>query len=170
MRILARLPDLVPYLDPIRIGPDLDRIARGAGLDRIAVVIELREAGRARTPGGRTVAPEWTRVENKARALRLENLADRLDPELRMIPFRKLKAPILEPIVRIGKRLELRTRREQAPANEANLVLHLPLPVARSRSAGRRLHKMVAAQLKEPRTPCLVLARANPSTAVGMLS
>ena len=44
----------------------------------------------------------------------------------------KRKAAVPEPIVQIRQRLELRTRREQAAADEAHLVLDLPLRYARS--------------------------------------
>ena len=57
---------------------------------------------------------ERTRLRNKARPLRLENLPDRL------VPLRKRKATILEPIVRIRKRFELRTWREQGPRTKRN--------------------------------------------------
>ena len=98
---------------------------------------------------------------NKARPLRLENLQHRPVPLVRMPALPEDGALVLEPCVQLRQRLEPPPRLEQPVADEAHLVLDLPLLPARRPRAGDRLHEMMAAHGQEPGVPSPVLAREH---------
>ena len=82
--MLADDPAVLAQLDPIGIGPDLDRPADGTGRDRVSVVVEAHQAGLGDRGRHRVEAVEAAGIGNQARPLLFEHLPDRPVPELGM--------------------------------------------------------------------------------------
>ena len=137
--------------DPIGVGPHVHRLPDRAGLHAVLVVVEAHQAGLGDgcTIGG-VEAVEGAAVRHQERALLLEHLPHRLARNCRMRTLLGLlDAPILKPRVDLGVRPASRDGHEQAAADVAHLLLHLPLLPARPRRARHRLHQMVRAHRLE---------------------
>src|SRR5215469_16402494 len=65
---------------------------------------------------------------------------------------------IEQPVVQLVEILEPRARREEALADEPNLILNLPLLPARSRRTGHRIDQVMAAHLQKAAIVEAVLA------------
>src|SRR5208282_1800840 len=111
---------------------------------RISVVVEPHEAGLRHRGRQRVEAVEAAAIGNELRTLVLEHLPDRppalLGVSVRLGPNDTF---VDEPGVQLLVALEPQTRREEALAHEADLVLDLTLLPARRRRAGDRLDEVV---------------------------
>ena len=104
-------------------------------------------------------AIETAAIRNELRPLRLEDLPDRLIGALGMgVRFRPGQTLVEEPGVEFVVALESQPRREEAFADEADLVLDLALFPSRRRSAGDGLDEVVRAHLKEAAIVLAILA------------
>ena len=102
---------------------------------------------------------ETAAIRNELRPLLLEDFPDRLIGPLGMgMRFRPGKALVEEPGVQFVVAPEPQPRREEAFADEADLVLDLALLPTRRRSAGDGLDKMVRAHLEKAAIVLAVLA------------
>ena len=89
-----------------------------------------------------------TGVGNELRPLRLEDFPDHLLGQLWMAMHLGVGDAFIEqPGVQFVKILEPQTRREEAFADEPNLVLDLPLLPARGGRAGDRIDEVVGRRL-----------------------
>src|SRR6202050_1972154 len=83
-------------------------------------------------------------------SLRLEHFPDRLLGQLRMVMRLGVGDALVEqPGVQFVKVLEAQPRREEALANQSNLVLDLTLLPARCRRTGNRIDQVMTAHLQE---------------------
>ena len=104
-------------------------------------------------------AVEAPAIGNQLRPFLFEDLPNRLLGPLRMgVRFRPGQTFIEEPGVQLVIALEPQARREEAFADEADLVLDLALLPARRRRAGDRLDKMMRAHLEKAAIVLAVLA------------
>ena len=158
-RVLGHRASILADDDPIGVGVDVDGAADGARADRVFVVVEPYQAG-LRHRGRQRVEPiETAAIRNELRPLLLEDLPDRLVGPLGMgMRFRPGQAFVEKPGVQFVVALELQPRREEAFADEADLVLDLALLPARRRGAGDRLDKMMRAHLEKAAIVLAVLA------------
>ncbi len=93
---------------------------------------------------------KWTNVAHKAATLGLEHLPDRLRRLFGVIMSLGIgNAFIEEPSIQFLQAFDPETRREEALAHKADLVLDLTLLPSRCRCAGDRLNEIVAAHLQE---------------------
>jgi hypothetical protein len=89
-------------------------------------------------------------IGNELRPLCLEHLPDRLLGKLRMAMHLGVGDAFIEqPGIQLVKILEPQPRREEALADEPDLVLDLTLLPARCRGAGHRLDEIMTAHLQE---------------------
>ena len=102
---------------------------------------------------------EAAAIRNELRPLLLEDFPDRLVGPLGMgVRFRPGKALVEQPGVQFVVALESQPRREEAFADEADLVLDLALFPSRRRGAGDGLDKMMRAHLEEAAIVLAILA------------
>ena len=93
---------------------------------------------------------ETAAIRNELRPLLLEDFPNRLVGPLGMgVRFRPGKALVEKPGVQFVVALESQPRREEAFADEADLVLDLALLPSRRRRTGDRLDKMMRAHLEK---------------------
>ena len=119
---------VLPELDPLGIGTDLDRSANGPAVHGVAVLVEPDETGLRDRGWHGMEAVERTDVGDKTRALVQEHLPDRSIPELLVrVGLGPGNTAILEPGVEFGVALELRPRHEEPPSDNTDLVLDLSL-------------------------------------------
>src|SRR3954453_4001926 len=148
--MLSDDPPVLADCDAIRIGMNLDRMPDRTGHHRVLVVIEAHQAGLRDRRLHRVEAIELASIGNELRPLRLEHFPDCLLSQLWMVMHLGVGDAFIEqPGVQFVKILEPQTRREEAFADEPNLVLELPLLPARCRCAGDRIDEVVAAHLQE---------------------
>ena len=161
-RVPADNTSFPPELDPLGIGPDLDRAPNRAGADRIAVTVEPHEAGLGDRSRDGVEPVEGSDVGREACPFRLEHLPDRLVPHLRMrVRLGPGDASVEQPGVQLRIVLEPQPRREEPPAHHADLVLDLPFLPTRRRRAGDRIDQIVATHLLEPAIVGALLAHED---------
>src|SRR5208283_5491941 len=125
----------------------------------ISVVVEPHEAGLRHRGRQRVESVEAPAIADEPRPLLLEHLPDRLPALLGMgVSLGPDDTFVDEPGVQLPVALDLEPRREEALANEADLVLDLTLLPARSRRAGDRLDEVVRAHLEEAAIVLAILA------------
>jgi hypothetical protein len=89
-------------------------------------------------------------IRNELRPLCLKHIPDRLLGQFRMVMrFGVSDTFVEQPSVHLVIGLEAQPRREEALADEPDLVLNLPLLPARCWRAGNRIDKIMAAHLQE---------------------
>ena len=99
---------------------------------------------------------------NQACPLRLEHLPDGLVLELGMFVRLGVRhAAVEKPGVQFVKAFDPHSWREEAFADQAHLVLDLPLLPARRRRAGGRLHQVMAAHLQKAPVELALLAKEH---------
>ena len=157
------LPDdlaVLPKLDTLSIGADLNRPTNGATVNRVTVFVEPDQAGLRDGCRHGMEAIKRADVWHQAGALGLEHFPDCLVSKLLMwMGLGPCQATVLKPCVKIGITLETRSRHEEPSPDYANLVLDLSLLPAGRRGAGDRLDKVMAAHLLE--TPIISTVTAN---------
>jgi len=160
--------------DAIGIGLDLDRPAHRSGGDGVLVVVEANEAGFGDGSGHRVEAIEPARRaignRHQLRPLRLKHLPDRPigDPGM-LVRLGEGNAAVEQQRIQLLVAAHPQSWREEPPAHQPDLVLHLPLLPPRRRRACHRLDQIMAAHLQEAAVelPC----RRTPSpTAVFIVS
>ena len=158
-RMLGDDPPVLADHDAVRIGMDLDRTPDGAGGHRVLVVVEAHQAGLRDRRRHRVESVEPAGIGDELRPFRLEHLPDRLLGQLRMaVRLGVGDALIEQPGVQLVVGLEPQPRREEALADQPDLVLDLSLLPARGRRAGHRIDEIVAAHLQEAAIVEAVLA------------
>ena len=166
------LPDdlaVLPKLDTLSIGADLNRPTNGATVNRVAVFVEPDQAGLRDGCRHGMKAIERADVWHQAGALGLEHFPDCLVSKLLMrMGLGPCQATVLKLCVEIGITLETRPWHEETPPDYANLVLDLPLFPAGGRGAGDRFDKVVPAHLLE--TPIISTVTANNEIRLGTAS
>src|SRR5699024_5672739 len=112
---------ILPEFHALGIGADLDGTPDRTSLHRVAVLVEPDEAG-LRDRGRYGVEPiEGTDIGHEARALRLEDLPDRLVAQFRMrMRLGPGDVAIHQPGVELGVALEPRPRHEEPPADHSD--------------------------------------------------
>ena len=136
--------------DPIGVGPHVHRPPDRTSGNAVLVVVEAHQAGlgHRRFSGMETV--EGAAVRHQEGLLLLEHLPHRPARNLRMRPLLGLLyAPIHQPRVDLGIGPASRDGHEQAAADVAHLLLHLPLLPTGAWRARHRLDQMVRAHLLE---------------------
>src|SRR6202047_4354663 len=155
-------PPVLADDDAIRMGMDLDGTPDRARRYRVLVVVEAHQAGLRDRCRHRVEAVEPTRIANELWPFRLEHLPDGLVGQLRMAMRLGVgNAFIEQPGVQFVKVLEPQPRREEALADEPDLVLDLPFLPSRCRRARDRLDEVVAAHLQEAAIVEALLANEN---------
>ncbi len=125
--MLADDPAVLADHDAVGIGVDLDRPPDRAGGHRVFVVVEAHQAGLGDRRRHRVESIEAAGIGNELRPLRLEHLPDRLLGQLRMaVRLGVGDAFIEQPGVQLVEALEPQPRREEALADQPDLVLDLP--------------------------------------------
>src|SRR2546421_8634004 len=105
---------------------DFDRTPYGVCHHRVFVVVEAHQAGLRDRRRHCVEAVEPTGIGNKLWPLRLEHLPDRLLTQLRMAMRLGIgNAPVGEPGIHLLVALEPQARREEALADEPDLILDL---------------------------------------------
>ena len=158
-RMLGHDPPVLADHDPIGVGMNVDRAADGAGAHRVPVVVEADEAGLRHRGRQRVESVEAAAIRDQLRPFLFEDLPDRPLGPLRMgVRLRPAQAFVEQPGVQLVIALEPQARREEAFANEADLVLDLALLPARRRRAGHRFDEVMRAHLEEAAIVLPVLA------------
>ena len=160
-RVLGDDPPVLANDDVIGVGLELDRPPDGARVHRIMVVVEAQSVACARAKLAceaqfrhrrrRAVEPvEAAAILDQLRPLLFEDLPDRafalLGMGVRPGPGQTF---VEKPGVEVVIALEPQSRRKKPLANEANLVLDLPLLPARGRGAGHRFDQVMRAHLEK---------------------
>ena len=119
---------ILPNDDTIGISLNLDRASHSLGRDRILVPVERDEAGLRHRGHDGVKAVEAAGHGDKARPLRLECLPDSLILELGMLVRLGVgHAAVEKPGIQLVGALHPHSWREEPLADQAHLVLDLPL-------------------------------------------
>ena len=119
-------PPVLADDDAVGVGVDVDRATDGAGADRIPVVVEPHEAGLRHRGGQRVESIEAAAIGDELRALALEHVPDRSPALFGMgVRLGPSEAFVDEPGVQVVIALEPKPRREEALADQPDLVLDL---------------------------------------------
>ena len=125
--MLADDPAVLADHDAIGIGVNLDRTPDRAGGHRVLVVVEAHQAGLRDRCRHRVESIEPAGIRHELRSFRLEHLPDRLLGQFRMVMRLGVGDAFVEqPGVQLVVGLEPQPRREEALADQPNLVLDLP--------------------------------------------
>src|SRR5687767_8857473 len=155
-------PSVLADHDAVGICVNLDWTPDRAGSYRVFVVVEAHQAGLGDRCRHCMEAVEPARIGNELWPLRLEHFPDRLLGQLWMaMRFGIGNALVAEPGVHLIVALEPQSWREEALADEPDLVLDLTLLPARSRRAGNRFDEIVAAHLQEAAIVEAILANED---------
>ena len=145
--------------DAVGIGMDLDRAPDRAGGHRVLVVVETHQAGLGHRRRHSVESVEPAGIGDELRPFRLKHLPDRLLGQLGMAVHLGVGDALIEqPGVQLVVGLEPQPRREEALADQPDLVLDLSLLPARGRRAGHWINEIVAAHLQEAAIVEAVLA------------
>src|SRR5215470_19366534 len=148
--MLADNPAVLADHDAVRIGVNLDWTPDRIGGHRVLVVVKAHQAGLRDRGRHRVEAIEPADIRNELRSLRLEHLPDRLPSKFRMMMRLGVGDTFIEqPGVHLLVGLEPQPWREEALADEPNLVLDLTLLPARRWRAGDRIDEVMTAHLQE---------------------
>src|ERR1700677_5188029 len=129
-------PPVLADHDAVGIRVDLDRPPDRAGGHGVFVVVEAYQAGLRHRRWHRVEAVELAGIRNELRPLRLEHLPYRPICKLRMVMRLGIGDTLIEqPSVHLVVGLEPNPRREEALADQPDLVLDLTLLPARCRRA-----------------------------------
>ena len=127
-RMLGDDPPVLADHDAIGIGVDLDRAPDRAGSHRVLVVVEAHQAGLRDRCRHCVESVEPARIGNELVPLRLEHLPDCLLGQFGMSVCLGVGDTLIrQPGVHLVVALEPQSRREEALANESDLVLDLTL-------------------------------------------
>ena len=119
---------VLPDLDALGVGTDLDRAADGRGHDRVSVVVEAHEAGRGHRSADGVEAVEAAGIGNEGCPLGLEPLPDGVFALLGMRMHLGVGDHLIEQErVQLLVALHPDTRGEEALAHQPDLVLDLAL-------------------------------------------
>ena len=152
-------PPVLADDDAVGVGVDVDRAPDRARAHRIAVVVEPHEAGLRHRGRQRVESVEADAIRNELRTLVLERLPDRLSALLGVsVRLGPDDTSVDKPGVQLAVALDPQPRREEALANQADLVLDLAFLPARGRRAGDWLDEVVRAHLEEAAVVLAVLA------------
>src|SRR5262245_6108113 len=136
--------------DAVGIGMNLDWASDGAGGHRVFVVVETHQAGLGDRCRHGMESIELAGIEDELRPFRLEYVPDGLIGQLRVTMRLGVGDAFVEqPSIQLVVVFEPQPRREEALADEPDLVLDLTLLPAGGRRAGDRLDEIVAAHLQE---------------------
>src|SRR5580700_1379698 len=146
--MLSDDPPVLADYDAIRIGMNLDRTPDRTGRHRVSIVVEAHQAGLRDRCRHCVESIEPAGIRNELRPLRLEHLPDRLLGQLRMVMHLGVGDTFIEqPGVQFVKILEPQPRREEALADQSDLVLDLTLLPTRCWRAGDWIDQVMTAHL-----------------------
>ena len=149
--VLPHKLTVLPELDSLGISTDLNWATDGSTIHRVAVLIEPNEAGFGHRGRQGVEAIEGADIRHQAGSFLLEHLPSCSIPELGVrVGLSPGNAPVFKPSVQFGIAFKLRSRHEEPPPDNADLVLDLSLLPARGGGAGDRIDQVMSAHLLEP--------------------
>src|SRR5579863_839492 len=134
--------------DAIGIGMNLDRPPHRASGYGVFVVVEAYQARLGDRRRHRVESVEVAGIRDELRPFGLEHLPDCLLRQLRMAVYLRIGDAFVEqPVVQLIERFEPQARREEALADQPNLVLDLSLLPTRRRRTSHRINQVMTAHL-----------------------